>query len=54
MLFFSSDKEFFRIQLQSGLGAGKSTTVNVDASFPDSLTPYPAEITQAEKQYQMT
>jgi oligosaccharyltransferase complex subunit alpha (ribophorin I) len=39
------------VQLASGLDAGKSVTVEVDAMYPHALTPYPSQITQAEKQY---
>lgn len=46
-----SDKEFYRVTLPSGLDAGKSVTVEVEAVFVHSLSPYPSQITQAEKQY---
>ncbi|XP_070193172.1 dolichyl-diphosphooligosaccharide--protein glycosyltransferase subunit 1-like isoform X2 [Littorina saxatilis] len=46
-----SDKEIYRVQLRSGLDAGKTVTVEVDAVYAHALTPYPAQITQAEKQY---
>ena len=46
-----SDKEFYRVQLPSGLDAGKTITVDVEAAFAHALTPYPSQITQAEKQY---
>ncbi|KAL8559205.1 hypothetical protein ACOMHN_048452 [Nucella lapillus] len=46
-----SGKEFYRVTLPSSLGAGKSVTVDVEAVFTQSLTPYPSQITQAEKQF---
>lgn len=46
-----SDKEFYRVKLPSGLDAGKTVTVDVEAVFAHALTPYPSQITQAEKQY---
>jgi len=46
-----SDKEFYRVQLSTALAGGKTVTVDVDASFPHALTPYPSQITQAEKQF---
>ncbi|XP_076447729.1 dolichyl-diphosphooligosaccharide--protein glycosyltransferase subunit 1-like [Babylonia areolata] len=46
-----SDKEFYRVVLPSSLDAGKSVTVDVEAVFVHCLNPYPAQITQAEKQY---
>lgn len=36
--------------LPSGLDAGRSVTVDVEAIFAHALTPYPSQITQAEKQ----
>lgn len=46
-----SDKEFWRVTLRSGLDAGKSVTVELEAAFAHALTPYPSQITQAEKQF---
>ena len=49
---YSSRKEkFFRIDLPSPLGQGKEITVDVEATYSHSLRPYPAEITQSEKQF---
>lgn len=45
------DKLFWRIQLPSALSSGKSITVDVDTTFSHALTPFPREITQAEKQF---
>ncbi|ESO84348.1 hypothetical protein LOTGIDRAFT_196756 [Lottia gigantea] len=45
------DKSFYRIELSSPLGSGKTTTLEVETVFAHVLTPYPAEITQAEKQF---
>lgn len=45
-----SDKELYRVQLPFNLDAGKSVTVDVEAIFPHSLTPYPSQIAQSEKQ----
>lgn len=42
---------FFRIDFASALGAGKDTTVDVEAVFTHALTPYPSKITQSEKQF---
>jgi len=42
---------FFRVDLPSALGAGKDTTVEVEATFTHCLKPYPSKITQAEKQF---
>ncbi|PVD24403.1 hypothetical protein C0Q70_14885 [Pomacea canaliculata] len=44
------DKKFWRVTLPSGLDAGRSVTVDVEAIFAHALTPYPSQITQAEKQ----
>lgn len=46
-----SDKEFWKVTLRSGLDAGKSITVEVEAVFAHVLTPYPSQITQSEKQF---
>lgn len=43
-------KIFYRIDLASPVGAGKEAKVTVETVFSNSLAPYPAEITQAEKQ----
>ena len=51
LLSVCSGKEFYRVQLPSGLDAGKTITVEVEAAFAHALTAYPAQITQAEKQY---
>ena len=51
LLSACSDKEFYRVELPSGLAAGKSIALEVEAVFAHSLTPYPSQITQAEKQY---
>lgn len=45
------DKHFWRIQLPSGLENGKSITIDVETVFSHALTPFPREITQAEKQF---
>ena len=50
-LFLFSERQFWRIQFPSGLGTGKSISVNVDTVFTHVLAPYPREITQAEKQF---
>ncbi|KAI8504255.1 PREDICTED: dolichyl-diphosphooligosaccharide--protein glycosyltransferase subunit 1-like [Branchiostoma belcheri] len=40
----------FRVDLPKALGAGQSTTVNVEEAYTHAQTPYPAQITQAEDQ----
>lgn len=45
-----SDKAFYRVQLESVLNSGKTTTIEVEAVFSHVLEPFPAEIAQAEKQ----
>uniref|UniRef100_A0A8W8LS34 Dolichyl-diphosphooligosaccharide--protein glycosyltransferase subunit 1 n=1 Tax=Magallana gigas TaxID=29159 RepID=A0A8W8LS34_MAGGI len=44
------DLSFWRIELPSNLEPGKTMTVDVDSSYAHALTPYPAEITQSQKQ----
>ncbi|XP_014669054.1 PREDICTED: dolichyl-diphosphooligosaccharide--protein glycosyltransferase subunit 1-like [Priapulus caudatus] len=44
------DKIFFRIKLKDSLGAGKSTSVDVETVFTHFLHPYPSSITQSEHQ----
>lgn len=44
------DVSFWRIDLPSSLEAGKTMTVDVDSMYAHALTPYPAEITQSQKQ----
>ncbi|XP_022300002.2 dolichyl-diphosphooligosaccharide--protein glycosyltransferase subunit 1-like [Crassostrea virginica] len=44
------DLSFWLIDLPSNLDAGKTMTVDVDSVFAHALTPYPAEITQSQKQ----
>lgn len=46
-----SDKQFWRVNLPSALETGKSITLNVDTVFAHALTPFPRQVTQAEKQY---
>lgn len=46
-----SDKEFYRVQLRTAVDPSKTVTVEVEAAYAHALTPYPAQITQAEKQY---
>lgn len=46
----SKDGKFYRVDLPESLNAGGQTTVEVDTSYSHSLQPYPAQITQAEKQ----
>jgi len=45
------DKTFYRVDLPSGLDAGKEITVDVDSSYSHSLLPYPTHITQSEHQF---
>lgn len=45
------DKQFWRIKLPSGLENGKTVSVEVETVFSHALTPFPREITQAEKQF---
>lgn len=42
---------FYRIDFSSGIEPGKTTALEVDTTFTHALKPYPAMITQAEKQY---
>ncbi|KAI1726427.1 ribophorin I domain-containing protein [Ditylenchus destructor] len=42
---------FYKVELLNLVGAGASATIVVDYSMTLSLTPYPAEITQAENQF---
>ena len=42
---------FYRIDFSSGIEPGKTAALDVDTTFTHSLKPYPAMITQAEKQY---
>lgn len=37
--------------MPNSLGAGKTVTLEVEAAFAHVLSPYPSQITQAEKQY---
>ncbi|XP_065175299.1 dolichyl-diphosphooligosaccharide--protein glycosyltransferase subunit 1-like [Sycon ciliatum] len=46
----SSNAYFARIAFASPLAAGAKTTVTVSAVIPAIVTPFPAEITQSEKQ----
>jgi len=43
-------KQFYQIDFATPLEAGKEAKVTVETAFSHTLTPYPAEITQAEKQ----
>ena len=47
----SSGKDFWRIKLASEVAAGKSGTLEVETVYIHALSPYPAQITQAERQY---
>lgn len=40
----------YRVSLSPALEAGKSVTIDVETVFSHALRPFPAEITQAEKQ----
>jgi len=44
------NKGFWRVQLKDNLQPGKSVTVEVECVLTHALTPYPATITQKEKQ----
>ncbi|XP_048740407.2 dolichyl-diphosphooligosaccharide--protein glycosyltransferase subunit 1-like [Ostrea edulis] len=44
------DVSFWRIELPSNLDIGKTMTIDVDSTYAHALTPYPAEITQSQKQ----
>ncbi|XP_045164577.2 dolichyl-diphosphooligosaccharide--protein glycosyltransferase subunit 1-like [Mercenaria mercenaria] len=46
-----SDKQFWRVNFPSALETGKSITVKVDSVYAHALTPFPRQVTQAEKQY---
>lgn len=50
LIFLHSDKKFWRVNLPSALDSGKTVKVTVEAAYTHALTPYPHEITQAEKQ----
>lgn len=45
------DKTFYRVDLPSGLDAGKEITLDVETSYSHSMHPYPTHITQSERQY---
>lgn len=45
-----SDDVLYRIDLAQQLGAGKEAEIDVETIYAHSLTPYPSQITQAEKQ----
>ena len=42
---------FYRVDLPSGVDAGKEVTLDVEMSFSHSLHPYPTHITQSEHQH---
>ncbi|XP_064606302.1 dolichyl-diphosphooligosaccharide--protein glycosyltransferase subunit 1-like [Liolophura sinensis] len=44
------DHEVYRVSLSPALEGGKSVTIDVETVFSHALRPFPAEITQAEKQ----
>lgn len=46
-----SDKQFWRVSFPSALATGKTITVNVESVYAHALSPFPRQITQAEKQY---
>ncbi|KAL4226817.1 proteasome regulatory particle base subunit [Mactra antiquata] len=46
-----SNNQFWRVNFPSALETGKSITVTVDTTFAHALSPFPRQITQAEKQY---
>lgn len=50
LILIFRDLSFWLIDLPSNLDAGKTMTVDVDSVFAHALTPYPAEITQSQKQ----
>lgn len=50
LLCFCRDLSFWRIDLPSNIEPGKTMTVDVESSYAHALTPYPAEITQSQKQ----
>ena len=45
-----SGKVFYRIDFATPLEAGKDIKVEVETFFPHTLTPFPSEIAQSEKQ----
>jgi len=45
------DKTFYRVDLPSGLDAGKEITLDVETSYSHSMHAYPTHITQSERQY---
>ncbi|XP_060587846.1 dolichyl-diphosphooligosaccharide--protein glycosyltransferase subunit 1-like [Ruditapes philippinarum] len=46
-----SDKQFWRVNFPKALETGKSITLNVNSVYAHALTPFPRQVTQAEKQY---
>jgi len=46
----AGEASFFKVQLRNPLAAGKTVKITVDTKFSHSLTPFPAEIRQSEKQ----
>lgn len=48
--FSYSDKEFWRINLATGLDAGRSIQVDVESVYAHALSPFPTKIKQTDKQ----
>lgn len=46
-----SGQTFYRVDLPSGLDAGKEMTIEVETSYSHSLHPYPTHIAQSDRQY---
>ncbi len=47
----SRGKLLYRVDFAEPLSAGKELVFNVEAAYGNSLTPYPAQIQQSEKQF---
>ena len=47
----SRGRLFYEVRLRAPLEGGKQTTVDVETAYSHALRPYPAQITQAEKQF---
>jgi len=51
MCELSREQTFYRVDLPSGVDAGRDVIVDVETSYSHSLHPYPSHITQSEHQH---
>ena len=53
ILFSFRNAKFYRVEFPKRLDAGAKITVDVETVFANAMKPYPAQITQAEKQFML-